>query len=268
MFDHRPSVYDLLQLRGVRQLTQVHVMTVEESRACAEAGIDIVGTDIGPNLSAIAAAAPNSFIQCGIPSSGAAYATDAIRLAFDTIDQGASAIYTSASLGIVRALADEGIPVVGHVGLVPNRAAWTNFRAIGKTIKEATELYADLKALEGAGAFAAEIEVVPTHVASELTKRTSMLTMSMGSGVGCNTQYLFSDDILGENTGHTPRHAKIYRDFAAIRREMHTEAVAAFGEYKADVDGGTFPADANLVTLADDVRVAFDAFLAETDATI
>ena len=222
----RPTVYDLLQTRGVRQLTQVHVMSVDEAAACAEAGIDIVGTDIGPNLHAIAAAATGCFVQCGIPHGSISSPADAIRIAFDALDLGANAIYTSASIDVVRALAAEGVPVVGHIGLVPNRATWTNFRAIGKTLDEATQLHRELKELEDAGAFAVEIEVVPAHIATELTKRTTMLTMSMGSGSGCNTQYLFSDDILGENTGHVPRHAKVYRDFAAERRRLHAGLLA------------------------------------------
>lgn len=92
-----------------------------------------------------------------------------------------------------------------------------------------------------------------------------MLTMSMGSGPGCNTQYLFSDDILGENTGHVPRHAKIYRDFAAKRRELRAEAVGAFSEFRADVADGTFPAEQHLVPLDPKVREAFDRFI--TDQT-
>ncbi len=260
---YRPTVYDLLQTRGVRQLTQVHVMSVEEAGACAESGIDIVGTDVGPNLRSIAAAAGACFVQCGIPHGSVASPAEAIRTAFDALDQGVSAIYTSASIEVVRALAAEGVPVVGHIGLVPNRATWTNFRAIGKTIEEATQLVRDLKELEEAGAFAVEIEVVPAHIATELTRRTTMLTMSMGSGNGCNTQYLFSDDILGENTGHVPRHAKVYRDFAARRRELHADAVAAFGEFRADVADGSFPAEEHLVPLDPAVSDAFDRFLTD-----
>ncbi len=265
MSESRPSVYDLLQLRGVRQLTQVHVMSAAEAAACAEAGIDIVGTDVGPTLAPIAVAAPDCFIQCGIPHGSVSSPAEYIRTAFDAMAEGASAIYSSASLDMIAAMAAEGVPVVGHIGLVPNRATWTNFRAIGKTLEEATRLYADLKALESAGAFAVEIEVVPEHIATELTRRTSLLTMSMGSGTGCNTQYLFSDDILGENTGHIPRHAKVYRDFAAERRRLHTEAVAAFREYIDDVRSGRFPEEHHLVPLDDDVRDGFDRFLADLD---
>jgi 3-methyl-2-oxobutanoate hydroxymethyltransferase len=261
--NERPSVYDLQQLRGVRQLTQVHVMSVEEAAACSEASIDIVGTDVGPTLRSIVSAAPTSFIQCGIPHGSSP--SEALRTALDTLDAGAGAIYTSAGLGIVEALAAEGVPVVGHIGLIPDRATWTNFRAIGKTLDEARGLYDAMKALENAGAFAVEIEVVPPHVATELTRRTRLVTMSMGSGSGCNTQYLFSDDILGENTGHVPRHAKVYDNFAERRHQLHVARVAAFRAYRDDVAQGHFPTDGVLVPLADEVRADFDAYLATFD---
>ena len=53
----RPTVYDLLQNRGVRQLTQVHVMSVDEASACAHEGIVLFGTDVGANNPSLAAAA-------------------------------------------------------------------------------------------------------------------------------------------------------------------------------------------------------------------
>jgi 3-methyl-2-oxobutanoate hydroxymethyltransferase len=107
--------------------------------------------------------------------------------------------------------------------------------------------------------------VVPAHIATELTRRTTLLTISMGSGSGCNTKYLFTDDILGENTGHVPRHSKVYRNFAAKRAELHAEAVAALREYCDDVATGAFPTEDHLVDLSDEVRTEFDAFLSEID---
>ena len=58
-------------------------------------------------------------------------------------------------------MAREGIPVVGHLGMVPRHVTWTNVRAIGKTTAEAQQLYQQMKRLESAGAYAAELELVP-----------------------------------------------------------------------------------------------------------
>lgn len=84
-----------------------------------------------------------------------------------------------------------------------------------------------------------------------------MLTISLGSGAGCDAQYLFSSDLLGENRGHIPRHAKTYRNFAAQRDRMQAERVAAYREYIADVVGGAFPDDSQSVAMdaADLARV-------------
>ena len=102
---------------------------------------------------------------------------------------------------------------------------------------------------EAAGAFAVEMEVVAANLATEITNRTSMLTISLGSGGGCDAQYLFSADLLGENTGHVPRHAKTYRNFAAERDRLQAERVSAYKEYITDVTTGAFPETKHVVRI-------------------
>ena len=84
-----------------------------------------------------------------------------IRIGFRALELGASSVYCSSSLWIIEAMAREGIPVVGHLGMVPRHVTWTNVRAIGKTTAEAQQLYQQMKRLESAGAYAAELELVP-----------------------------------------------------------------------------------------------------------
>ncbi|NIP97689.1 MAG: ketopantoate hydroxymethyltransferase, partial [Akkermansiaceae bacterium] len=67
------------------------------------------------------------------------------------------------------------------------------------------------------------------------------LLMSLGSGDGCDTQFLFSDDILGDYDERLPRHAKAYRNFLEENRRLQQERIAAFSEYVADVTEGRFP---------------------------
>ena len=66
---------------------------------------------------------------------------------------------------------------------------------------------------------------------AEISKRTTLFMVSMGAGTGCDAQYLFAEDVLGSNTGHYPRHAKRYRDFAAEYARLQKERVAAFTEF-------------------------------------
>ena len=247
------TVYDLQQLKGKRCLTHIHVKSPEEAAAAEAAGVDLMSCsydspDAQARLPHLVSAAPNSFLSCATPH-GMASGEEAIRIAFQALEDGASSVYCSASPRIIEAMANERIPVVGHLGMVPRHVTWTNYRAIGKTVAEAKQLYAQMKTLESAGAYAAELEVVPHQLATFLSSRTTMLLMSLGSGTGCDTQFLFSDDILGDYDERLPRHAKAYRDFHAENQRLQKERVAAFGEYIADVKDGRFPEKANLIEM-------------------
>ena len=192
------TVYDLQQLKGKRVLSHIHVKSPEEAAAAETAGLDLLSCSYDSpgaqaRLPLLVEAAPNSFLSGATPH-GLASREEAIRIAFQALEAGASSVYCSASPFIIEGMAREGIPVVGHLGLVPRHVTWTGYRAIGKTADEAAKLYARMKELESAGAYAAELEVVPHQLARYLASKTSMLLMSLGSGTGCDTQFLFSDD--------------------------------------------------------------------------
>jgi len=247
------TVYELQQLKGKRVLTHIHVKSPEEATAAELAGVDLMSCSFDSpeaqaRLPLLVAAAPNSFLSCASPH-GMASGEEAIRIGFRALELGASSVYCSASPYIIEAMAREGIPVVGHLGLVPRHVTWTNYRAIGKTAAEAKQLYTKMKELESAGAYAAELEVVPHELASFLSSKTSLLLMSLGSGSGCDTQFLFSDDILGEYDERLPRHAKAYRNFLAEYRRLQEERIAAFREYVSEVKDGSFPAAENLIPM-------------------
>jgi len=249
------SVHDLRQLKGKRCLTHVHVKSPDEAAAAEAADIDLMSCSFDSpesqaRLPLLVAAAPKSFLSGATPH-GLASTEEAIRIGFRALELGASSVYCSASPRIIEAMAREGIPVVGHIGMVPRHATWTNVRAIGKTTAEAVALYNQLKQLENAGAYAAEIELVPHKLASYLCSKTSLILMSLGSGPGCDTQFLFSDDILGDYDERIPRHAKAYRNFLQEYRRLQNERLAAFKEYADDVRSGRFPQSSNLVSIDD-----------------
>ena len=199
-------------------------------------------------LPLLAAAAPNSFLSAATPHA-LATPEEAIRVGFKALEMGASSVYCSASPFIIEAMSRERIPVVAHLGMIPRHVTWTGYRAIGKTAGEARELYQAMKDLENAGAYAADLECVPHNLASFLCSQTRMILMSLGSGHGCDTQFLFSDDILGDYDERLPRHAKAYRNFLEENRRLQRERVAAFGEYIADVKEGRFPERSHLVEM-------------------
>jgi 3-methyl-2-oxobutanoate hydroxymethyltransferase len=247
------TVHDLQKLKGKRCLTHIHVKSPEEAAAAEQAGIDLMSCSFDSpesqaRLPLLVAAAPKSFLSCATPH-GLASPEEAIRIGFRALEAGASSVYCSASPFIIEAMARERIPVVGHLGMVPRHVTWTNYRAIGKTADEAKSLHGQMKDLENAGAYAAEIECVPHNLATFLCSQTKMILMSLGSGSGCDTQFLFSDDILGDYEERLPRHAKAYRNFLEENRRLQRERIAAFGEYIADVKEGSFPEPGHLVEM-------------------
>jgi 3-methyl-2-oxobutanoate hydroxymethyltransferase len=172
--------------------------------------------------------------------------------------KGGDCVYCAASIDTIGRLAAEGIPVISHVGLIPSKATWTGgFKAVGKTAASALGVYNHVKQLEAAGAIGAELEVVPERVAREISRRTSLIMLSMGSGGG-DAQYLFAEDVLGYTRGHRPRHAKVYRNFRAEYERLQNERVAAFKEFRRDVDTGVYPAAEHLVPIKEE---EFESFL-------
>jgi 3-methyl-2-oxobutanoate hydroxymethyltransferase len=103
-----------------------------------------------------------------------------------------------------------------------------------------------------------EIEVVPREVVAAIAERTDLLLIGMGAGTAAHVQYLFSTDVLGDNEGHVPRHAKVYRDFTAEYARLQAERVAAFRELRDDVVSGAYPGSGHQVAMPPD---ELDAFL-------
>ncbi len=260
----RMTVADMRALRGQRQLAMLRVETMEEAEAAERAGVDMVS--VPPELicnPAFRDAAPSLFAIPGADFVEIGTTEDFIRWAFAMVRASADAVYCSASLKTVRALADEGIPVCGHSGLIPSKRTWTGgFKAVGKTLETAQLVFRQIAELEAAGAFAAEIEVVPEPIALEIMQRTSLILISMGAGTGGHAQYLFSEDVLGSNQGHIPRHAKTYRNFAAELARLQDERVAAYGEYVRDVQAGTYPGEGHKLSVDDETASTFRQWLA------
>jgi len=241
------TIADIRQLKGKRQLTEVFTTDAQEAAACDAAGIDMIVTPTAA-VKTIRAAAPNVFLTGGMVGDFGASEQRCIESAYAAMGDGADAVYTNASIERVAQMAREWVPVVGHVGFVPYRSSWLGGnRAIGKTAEEARRVYDDTKRYEDAGAIGVEMEVVPHQIATEIAKRTSIMIISMGAGSGADAPYLFATDILGTNTGHVPRHGKTYRNLAAEYDRLQQERIAAFGEFKQDVDSGAYPEPKHVV---------------------
>ena len=263
------TVYDYLRCKGKRQLSVLFVHSADEAMAAEEAGIDMICTSHDApqygiynsfdELKRIREAAPSCFMQSG-GAVNVASEYEAMKLAHKYLEVGADVVYEGTwSYKWIRALRDENIPINSHVGLVPGKASWIGgFSAIGKTADEAAGVLQHTLELQEAGVIGVELEVVPPKVASIITKKVKIMTLSMGSGSGCDGQYLFANDVLGYTQGHIPRHARIYKDFKKEFERLQVQRIEAFKSFHEDTINKKFD-DPKITVGIDDKE--YDKFL-------
>jgi 3-methyl-2-oxobutanoate hydroxymethyltransferase len=134
---------------------------------------------------------------------------------------------------IVRA----GVPVMGHVGLMPQSVhALGGFKVQGRGDSAEAKVLADAKALEEAGAYAIVLEAIPPDLAAKVTASVGVPTIGIGAGPRCDGQVLVCTDLLGMGRGHSPKFAKAYA-------QLGDAIVAATRRYVDEVQAGAFPAE-------------------------
>jgi len=139
----------------------------------------------------------------------------------------------------VERMVDSGIPVMGHIGLLPQNILTSGaYRIAGKTEKEAERLLRDAKALQDAGAFSIVLEAIPAELAKIISENLSIPTIGIGAGVHCDGQVQVVNDILGLFTDFVPKHTRRYAN-------LSEEIKKAFNSYVNDVKGGQFPSSEN-----------------------
>lgn len=230
------------------------------SAAWAErAGVDIVGVgdSLGMTLhghentlamtvdqmidhcKAVRRGAPNTFCLVSMPFGSYATPELAITNALRLMKEGgAEAVKLQGGremFTIIKAVADAGIPVMSHVGLLPHRIhSLGGFKMQGRTAEAAMEIIDNARAIEEAGAIGLEIEAMPYEVGKAVDEAVSIFTFSIGAGSAGTCQLLNGYDLLGAFDTFKPKFAKRYGNIA----EMATKA---FEAYAADVRNGTFP---------------------------
>lgn len=136
---------------------------------------------------------------------------------------------------VIRALVDNGIPVMAHIGLLPQSFHAAGYRARGGNDAEIEQLRRDADAVADAGAFSVVLECVRTPLPAEITKRVPIPTIGIGAGLECDGQILVFADLLGLMPGMP--NAKFVRRFAGLG----DLAVKGIQEYAAAVKAGEYP---------------------------
>ena len=250
------TIADLQAAKGKRKFTQVTTNSAAEAAAAKAAGIDMIIAN-SQNVDQVRAGDNSLFLTASIGLPDYPLPHDILREAFRVLALGADAVMTARNMDVVEMLAREEIPVMGHLGLVPRRSTWAGgLRAIGKTAEEALELFHRFKRLEDAGAVLVEAEVIPGDIMGEISARSKLITVSLGSGRDADVVYLFAADICGESENR-PRHARAFGNLAKYYRLIEEERITAFTKFREAANAGDFPSNKETVSID---RAELEAF--------
>ncbi len=253
------TAYDAPAARVADQ-AGVDIILVGDSLAMVVLGyedtLQVTVEDMAHHTAAVARARPRPMIVSDMPwMSYHTGTSDAVTNAARLIRSGAQAVKLEGGrrrLGVIEAILDAEIPVMGHLGLTPQSVnALGGFRVQGKDLQAVRSLIDDALALEDAGCFALVIEAVPDVVGQMVTDAVSVPTIGIGAGPYCDGQVLVYHDLLGVDA---TRPAKFVRRYASL----HSDAVKAVSSWARDVRCGAFPSDSESYHLAStlDVRRA------------
>lgn len=252
---------DIRQSKGNRKLTMLTAYDYSSATLVDECDIDmiLVGDSLGMvmlgrddtisvtvdemvhHTKAVVRGAKHSLVVADMPfMSYEIGVEDAMRNAARIFQEGgARAVKLEGGHTVVpqvKALVNAGIPVVGHIGLTPQRvASLGGFKVQGKTAEAANALVAEAKALEEAGVFCIVLEAIPSPIAARITQELSIPTVGIGAGADCDGQVLVFHDLLGLFDRFVPKFVKQYAN-------LRDTAAAAISDYKREVEEGSFPA--------------------------
>jgi 3-methyl-2-oxobutanoate hydroxymethyltransferase len=258
---HRVRIPDLHQKKKLGQkITMLTAYDATMARLLDRAGVDalLVGDSLGMvilghdttipvtldamvhHARAVSRGAERAFVVADMPFlTWQASTADAIRNAGRLMQEGGvAAVKIEGGLhaaDTARHLVDIGIPVMAHIGLVPQAIhQMGGYRLAGRTQEEADRLVEDALALEQAGAFAIVLECIPAEVSAAITAKLAIPTIGIGAGPQCDGQVLVSYDAFGLYDEIAPKFVKQYA-------QLGEQMIAAAKQYIAEVQQGEFP---------------------------
>ncbi len=241
------TAYDY-QTAKMEEAAGIHVILVGDSFQMAVLGEE---TTLGASMDvlvthcrAVKKAAPTALVVGDMPF-GSYQPSDEIAVGNAVrfiAEAGADAVKLEggnpSAVARVRAIVSSGIPVMGHIGLLPQSIrAEGGYRVVRSGARG--ELLDQLKALEQAGAFSVVLEMMEEDLARELTEAASIPTIGIGAGRFTSGQILVVNDLLGMNGDFNPRFLKKYADLGSIIGN-------ALEKYAEEVTEGTFPGERNV----------------------
>ena len=245
----------LKSLKGVRRVTVLTAYDYQTAKIMDEAGIDmiLVGDSLGMvvlgyedtksvtmedmirHTEAVSRGVESALIIGDLPIHSYDTVEDALTNSRRLMEAGAHAVKLEGyNPDVVKALIEDGIPVQGHLGLLPQTAEVMKVR--GKKRSEAERILEEARELDALGVFSLVLECIPLKLAKEVTEAVGTLTIGIGAGVHCDGQVLVVNDMLGMDKGYSPKHSKTFANLYNVIRE----AVEA---YIKEVKANEFPTD-------------------------
>ena len=191
------------------------------------------------HILAVRNGAPNTMTIASMPYGSYATEKKAVENAIKIMkESGVDALKLqlgSEGANIIKAVADAGVPIMSHVGLLPHKVHLLGgFKMQGRTADAAIEIIENAKAIEAAGAIGLEIEAIPYEVGKAVDDAVSIFTFSIGAGSAGTCQLLNGYDLLGAFDTFKPKFAKRYANLSEV-------ATKAFSDYIQEVQKGKFP---------------------------
>ena len=245
------------QIKSMKGQEAIVVLTCYDystAKLLEEAGIDIVlvGDSLGNvilgyestrevtmedmvrHTGAVRRGAVSTFIVTDMPYKSDETSEKALKNANLLTEAGADAVKVEGKPEICKFLVQNGIAVMGHVGLLPQTAE--NYKVKGKDIEEAKEIVKQALELNNAGCFAIVLESIPLDLAKRITEAVKVPTIGIGAGPYCDGQVLVINDMLGLFQDFKPKFVKKYANLA-------DEIKKAVKQYKKEVKSGHFPGE-------------------------
>ena len=241
--------------RQERKIAALTAYDYPTARLLDEAGLDLilVGDSLGMvvlgypdttsvtledmvrHTGAVARGARNTLVVTDLPIGTYGTPAEAVANAQRLVEAGAQAVKLEGGAEVapqIRALTAAGIPVLAHIGMLPQQIRKEGgYKVKGRTAEEAAAIRRDAAAVQDAGAFAVVMEIIIHGLAAEITPTLDIPTIGIGSGDGCDGQILVLHDLVGLFPWFRPK-------FAVPRAELAAPLAQAVRDYAAAVRGG------------------------------
>jgi 3-methyl-2-oxobutanoate hydroxymethyltransferase len=182
---------------------------------------------------AVARGAKKTPIIVDMPLNSDSTIADALRNAKSFLDVGGQGVKIEGNkTKVIKALVSNGIPVMGHIGLLPQTAL--TYRVMGKAPEDAQKILQDAVQLDKLGVFAMVLESIPEDLAKQITKAVGAPTIGIGAGKYCDGQVLVINDMLGLDLTFSPKYVKRYANLNQIIKK-------AVEDYSQEVRSGEYP---------------------------